>query len=1003
MKGGFAPLCLAAFLSACHTTPPAETPVFDAFERTIPELQAAMARGDTTSVRLTQQYLARIGVFDDQGPRLNAMLYVNPRALEDANVLDRERAAGKVRGPLHGIPIVLKDNYGTHDMPTTAGVLALAGFVPQEDALLVRRLREAGAVIIGKTNLHELARGIFTVSSLGGYTRNPYDPDRNPGGSSGGTAAAVAANFAAAGFGSDTCGSIRIPAAYNNLFGLRATQGTTLLDGIVPLAHTQDVAGPLARSMVDLATLLDVTVDAPGSFIDALQADALQGARLGVLSAYLHADEPRAAVTRVVRAALAAMEKGGAEIVEIDVDGLDKLSRRTSVIDMEFQGDIDGYLQRTGAPVQSLAAILESGDYRAELERAYRRSIEAAHDVDEYRARLARRDELAALLIAALDDNDLDALVYPTIVVEPRPIGEGQSGSLCRIAAHSGLPAISLPAGFTAAGLPVGVELLARPLEDSRLVALGYAWEQLAQPRRPPATTPSMLHAAPPGYDLLIRGGTIVDGTGSPAFAADVGIVGDRIVKIGDLDGARAARVIDASGLTVAPGFIDLHNHGDRNVRDNPDVSNYLYQGVTTILTGNCGKSPVDVGDFFASVEATGIGPNLGLLIGHNNVRDAVMGNDNRAPTDDELGRMQDLVREAMDAGVFGLSTGLIYLPGTYSETGEVVALARVVAEEGGIYASHIRNEFDRVAEAIEEAIAVGREAGLPVHISHFKVADNRMWGQSTMTLGLVEAARDEGLDVTIDQYPYTAGSTGLANVIPAWARAGSQEDFQARLDDPETRARIRAETVEILNGARAAGDLSRITIASFPSHPEYAGRTLAEVTQMHGLEPTVENGADVAMEILYDGEGSAIYHMMVEEDVRRIMQAPFTHIASDGSAVAFGENVPHLRNYGTFPRVLRRYVREEGLLTLEEAIHKMTAMPAERIGLSSRGRLAEGMVADIGVFDFETVSDYDDWAHPHRYATGFTHVIVGGNLVIDDGERTSALPGKVLRRTAHD
>lgn len=518
------------------------------------------------------------------------------------------------------------------------------------------------------------------------------------------------------------------------------------------------------------------------------------------------------------------------------------------------------------------------------------------------------------------------------------------------------------------------------------------------------ATVASCGDAPPPtSYDLLIEGGTIVDGTGAAAFEGDIGIVGDTIVKIGDIDNAEAGRIIDATGLTVVPGFIDLHTHGDRNIRDNPGAENYLFQGVTTILAGNCGRSPVHLDEYFASVEQTGIGPNLGLLIGHNNVRAEVMGNDKRAPTDEELAEMQDLIRAAMGAGAFGMSTGLTYLPGTFSETSEVVTLARVVAEQGGIYASHIRSEFDKVTEAIEEAISVGREAHLPVHISHFKVADNKMWGNSTVTLGLVAAARDEGLDVTVDQYPYTAASTGLANVIPAWARAGSPEDFQARLDDPQTRAQIGEETIAILNGPRAAGDLSRITIASFPSHPEYAGKTMAEVTAMRGLEPTIENGADVAMEILYDGNGSAIYHMMVEEDVRRIMQAPFTHIASDGSAVTFGKNVPHLRNYGTFPRVLGRYVRDDGLLTLEQAVHKMTAMPADRIGLASRGRLAEGMIADIGVFDLARISDNDDWSNPHQYAEGFSHLIVGGILVIDNGERADAFPGRVLRKTSHD
>jgi len=504
---------------------------------------------------------------------------------------------------------------------------------------------------------------------------------------------------------------------------------------------------------------------------------------------------------------------------------------------------------------------------------------------------------------------------------------------------------------------------------------------------------------APPAYDILIQNGNIVDGTGAAAYEADIAIVGDEIIKIGKLSEDDASRVIDATGLVVSPGFIDLHNHADRNIRDNPGMENYLYQGVTTILAGNCGNSPVHLDEYFQSIDNTGIALNMGLLIGHNSVRREVMSNDNRAPTTAEQAQMEALVKTAMDSGAFGLSTGLIYLPGTYSDTAEVVSLARVAAGENGIYASHIRNEFELIIEATEEAINIGREADIPVHISHYKVADNSMWGESTITLDLVEAARAEGLDITIDQYPYTAGSTGLANVFPTWARAGSREDFQARLDDPETRARVKADTIRKLNGARAAGDLSRITIASFENHPEYSGKTMAEVTRMNGREPTIENGAEVAMEIMYDNEGSAIYFMMVEEDVRRIMLAPFTSIASDGSAVTFGENFPHLRNYGTYPRVLSKYVREEGLMSLEQAIHKMTAQPASRINLKTRGLLKEGMLADINIFDPNKVQDNDDWANPHQYATGFSHVIVGGTAVIENGTRTGTFPGRVLRK----
>ena len=509
VKGGFASLYLSAFLVAVSSAanPAPESVTFDAFERTIPEIQAAMARGETTAEELVRQYLARIEAFDHSGPQLNAMIHINPRAIEEAAALDRERAAGNIRGPLHGIPVLLKDNYDTQDMPTTAGAIAMAGFVPKDDAYQVRRLREAGAVFIGKTNLHEFARGIETISSLGGQTLNPYDPERNPGGSSGGTAAAVAANFAAVGMGSDTCGSIRIPAANNNLFGLRVTQGLSSRNGIVPLSHTQDVAGPLARSVVDLVAILDATVGvdpadqqtavagarAPDSFHDFLQPDSLEGARLGLLTDYLVNAAPYGEVTKVIRDATATMSGAGAEVVEISIDGLDDLLRNTSVINMEFSADLERYLEESDAPVRTLEEVLESGRYHAALEQRYRRSVEASAEDDEYRARLARRAVLAELLIEAMATHDLDALVYPTLRVKPVAVGQDQYGSLCRIAAHSGLPAISLPAGFTPDGIPVGIELLAKPFDDGRLVALAYAWEQIAAPRRPPPRTPSLV------------------------------------------------------------------------------------------------------------------------------------------------------------------------------------------------------------------------------------------------------------------------------------------------------------------------------------------------------------------------------------------------------------------------------------------------------------------------------------------------------------------------------
>lgn len=480
---------------------------FDVFEMSIPELQSAMASGETTSRELVKQYLERIKAFDRKGPELHTMLYINPDALEQATALDRERTSSGARGPLHGIPVVLKDNYDTRDMPTTAGIVALAGFTPPDDGYQVRKLREAGAVFIGKTNLHEFARGIETVSSMGGYTRNPYDPRRNPGGSSGGTAAAVAANFAAIGMGSDTCGSIRIPAAHNNLFGLRVTQGLSSRDGIIPLSHTQDVGGPLARNVIDLVTVLDITVGVdpadketsaatrhiPATYRDFLKPGALQGARLGLLKNYLRTSTPYGEVTSVISKAVGLMAENGTTVVEVEIAGLDSLIRSSSVIDMEFGFDLERYLRQSNADVQTLEEILESGQYHAALEARYKRSIGLEENSGKYRERLAKRPEIARLLLEAMTKHELDALVYPTIRIKPQLLGERQWGSLCQVAAHSGLPAISLPAGFTADGLPVGVELLAYPFSEGRLIALAYAWEQLARPRRAPGRTPSLV------------------------------------------------------------------------------------------------------------------------------------------------------------------------------------------------------------------------------------------------------------------------------------------------------------------------------------------------------------------------------------------------------------------------------------------------------------------------------------------------------------------------------
>lgn len=482
-------------------------------EASIEQLQEAMSSGRATSAGIVAAYIARIEAYDQAGPRLNAMIRVNPNALADAEMLDRERAAGRVRGPLHGIPIVLKDNYDTFDMPTSGGTLALATSRPRDDAFQVRRLREAGAVIVGKSNLHELAYGITTIASLGGQTLNPYDLTRTPGGSSGGTGAAIAASFAAVGWGSDTCGSIRIPASHNNLVGLRPTKGLSSIDGILPLSHTQDVGGPLARSVRDLALALDATVGPDPAdpatralegrplprFVDALNEQSLRGARIGILSVLFGTSAEDAAAAGIVRGAIARMVALGADTVTVEVSDYEQLIAGSSVLALEFKWDFLDYLADVpGAPISSLAELIDLGLMHESLAPTLRRS-EAVEERngEAYRAALAKRAPLRDAVVAAMNAQRVDALVYPTIRVPPALVGEPQRGSNCQLSASTGFPALSAPAGWTG-DLPVGIELLGRPFDDARLVAFAYALEQANSQRRAPATAPPLVAGAAP-------------------------------------------------------------------------------------------------------------------------------------------------------------------------------------------------------------------------------------------------------------------------------------------------------------------------------------------------------------------------------------------------------------------------------------------------------------------------------------------------------------------------
>ncbi len=507
-----------------------------------------------------------------------------------------------------------------------------------------------------------------------------------------------------------------------------------------------------------------------------------------------------------------------------------------------------------------------------------------------------------------------------------------------------------------------------------------------------------------PVYSVIIAGGDVYDGLGSEAVRADVGIIGDRIAHIGDLSGARAARRIDATGLAVVPGFIDIHSHAtsgsleSSGIVQRPLAENYLRQGVTTAMGGQDGGSPLDIAEFLAYLDSTPSAINIGLFIGHGSVRAHVIGQENRAPSAEELAEMIDLVQRAIDDGAFGLSSGLEYTPGAFADARELISLATPLASGGGIYISHIRDEGGRVLESISEVIDVGEKAGVAAQVTHHKVIGKGRWGQSVETLALIEAARKRGVDVMSDQYPYTASSTGLTILLPGWAKEGGFDRLIERLQDPNTRTQIRTDVIEHIREERG-GDPASIVAARCPEEPEYNGLSLADILIRDQKQVTVEGAADVALRLIEGGGCSGVFHSMSEEDVRRIMQHPTTMIASDGGVPDPGVGVPHPRNYGTFARVLGHYVREEGVLSFAEAIQKMTGFPANRLHLVDRGRLAEGAVADLAVLDPNTITDHAVFGDPHHFATGIMYVFVSGQIALLRGEMTGIRAGKALRR----
>jgi N-acyl-D-amino-acid deacylase len=501
-------------------------------------------------------------------------------------------------------------------------------------------------------------------------------------------------------------------------------------------------------------------------------------------------------------------------------------------------------------------------------------------------------------------------------------------------------------------------------------------------------------------YDIVLRGGQVLDGTGSEAFVADVGIRGDRIATVGRLDGAAAHRVLDASGLVVAPGFIDLHSHASGGLasEDRSPAHALLAQGITTAVINPDGGGPVDLVRQRETLLEHGLGVNVAQMVPHSTVRTSAMGGSfDRPPTEEEMEDMLRMVREGMEAGAYGLSSGLFYTPGNYAETDEVIALARVVAEFDGVHSSHIRDESDYsvgVVAAVQEIIDIARASGAAGIVSHVKALGPNVWGESREIVRRIEAARAGGVEVWADQYPYEASATGFtAALVPAWARDGGTAAMRERFEDPGTAERIRDEMRE--NLARRGG-ADRIM---FRGSDGPAGRTLAELAEQRGADPV-----DAGFELIRAGGSPGIISFnMIEEDIEALMRQPWTLTSTDGGLPVFGEGTPHPRTYGAFPRKIREYVLERGVIDLPFAIRSMTGASAEAFRFEDRGELREGAIADIVVFDLDRVEAPADFMNPHQLSRGMVWVLVNGVPVIDGGEFTVELPGRVLNRSGDD
>ena len=499
-------------------------------------------------------------------------------------------------------------------------------------------------------------------------------------------------------------------------------------------------------------------------------------------------------------------------------------------------------------------------------------------------------------------------------------------------------------------------------------------------------------------YDVLIVGGTVIDGSGSAPVRNDVAIKSGRIAAIGRFPTATATEVIDAGGLIVAPGFIDVHTHAD-DIADAPRAENFVRMGVTSVVAGNCGGSALDIADALSKIRRVGLGINYATLIGHNTVRRAVMGTANRDPNVAELAKMKSLVWRAMADGAVGFSTGLQYVPGTYAKTPEILELARVAGNAGGLYASHMRNEGTELEDAVQETIRIGEMALCRVQISHLKVDSPIRWGASERALALIDAARARGVDVQADQYAYTAASSGLSIRFPAWALEGGQDAIARRLNDPATWSRITNDMRGLL-AERGLSDLSFAVVAGYSPDPSLNGLSMKQVAQRLRRSDAIEDQLESARVMMLNGGASMVYHLMSDSDVERIMRHPQVGIASDSSVLVFGDGMPHPRGYGNNARVLGEYVRARHVIPIQEAVRKMTSLPAQHFQFEGRGLLKAGYAADVTIFNAATVGDAATFQKPHAYAVGVPYVLVNGVVVVRKGEDTGALPGQVLANT---